>query len=67
MRNALSVDVEDWFQVGAFENVIAKADWDSLDATGGAQHRCGARAVRRERREGHLLHAWLGGEALIRR
>jgi polysaccharide deacetylase family protein (PEP-CTERM system associated) len=30
MLNALSVDVEDWFQVGAFENVIAKADWDDL-------------------------------------
>src|ERR1700709_326695 len=30
MRNALSVDVEDWFQVGAFEKVIDKDDWDSL-------------------------------------
>jgi polysaccharide deacetylase family protein (PEP-CTERM system associated) len=30
VRNALSVDVEDWFQVGAFENVIDRADWDSL-------------------------------------
>ena len=30
MLNALSVDVEDWFQVGAFERVIAKADWDAL-------------------------------------
>ena len=30
MRNALSVDVEDWFQVGAFENVIDRADWDGL-------------------------------------
>lgn len=29
--NALSVDVEDWFQVGAFENVIDPASWDSLD------------------------------------
>jgi polysaccharide deacetylase family protein (PEP-CTERM system associated) len=28
--NGLSVDVEDWFQVGAFENVIERADWDSL-------------------------------------
>lgn len=27
MRNALSVDVEDYFQVGAFEKVIDKADW----------------------------------------
>lgn len=31
MRNALSVDVEDWFQVGAFETVIDRKDWDSLD------------------------------------
>lgn len=27
--NGLSVDVEDYFQVGAFENVIDRADWDS--------------------------------------
>lgn len=27
MRNALSVDVEDWFHVGAFENAIARDDW----------------------------------------
>ena len=31
VRNALSVDVEDWFQVGAFETVIERANWDSLD------------------------------------
>ena len=31
MRHALSVDVEDWFQVGAFEKVIDRADWDSLE------------------------------------
>ena len=30
MLNALSVDVEDWFQVGAFETVIARGDWDAL-------------------------------------
>ncbi len=28
--NALSVDVEDWFQVGAFEGVIDRGDWDRL-------------------------------------
>ena len=28
--NGLSVDVEDWFQVGAFETVIDKRDWPSL-------------------------------------
>jgi polysaccharide deacetylase family protein (PEP-CTERM system associated) len=31
MLNALSVDIEDWFQVGAFENVIARDDWDGLE------------------------------------
>ncbi len=31
MRNALSVDVEDWFQVGAFETVIARDSWDSRE------------------------------------
>ena len=31
MVNGLSVDVEDWFQVGAFEKVIDKADWSALD------------------------------------
>lgn len=28
--NGLSVDVEDWFQVGAFEKVIDRASWDGL-------------------------------------
>jgi polysaccharide deacetylase family protein (PEP-CTERM system associated) len=30
--NGLSVDVEEWFQVGAFEKVIDRADWDSFAA-----------------------------------
>jgi polysaccharide deacetylase family protein (PEP-CTERM system associated) len=30
VKNALSVDVEDWFQVGAFERVIDRSDWDGL-------------------------------------
>ena len=29
--NGLSVDVEDWFQVGAFEGVISRDDWELLD------------------------------------
>ena len=28
--NGLSVDVEDWFQVGAFEDVIERGDWEGL-------------------------------------
>lgn len=30
--NAMSVDVEDWFQVGAFETVIDKAEWPTLQS-----------------------------------
>jgi polysaccharide deacetylase family protein (PEP-CTERM system associated) len=32
MRNGMSVDVEEWFQVGAFERTIAKSDWDGLES-----------------------------------
>jgi polysaccharide deacetylase family protein (PEP-CTERM system associated) len=32
MRNGMSVDVEEWFQVGAFERTIDKSDWDSLES-----------------------------------
>jgi polysaccharide deacetylase family protein (PEP-CTERM system associated) len=32
LRHALSVDIEEWFQVGAFERVIDKGDWDSLES-----------------------------------
>ena len=28
--HAMTVDVEDWFQVGAFETTIDRADWDTL-------------------------------------
>lgn len=31
MINALSVDVEDWFQVTNFEKVIDRTDWDSCE------------------------------------
>jgi polysaccharide deacetylase family protein (PEP-CTERM system associated) len=31
VRNALSVDVEDWFHVGAFERVIKPGDWSGLE------------------------------------
>lgn len=30
MQNALSVDVEDWFHVGAFERTIRREDWAGL-------------------------------------
>jgi polysaccharide deacetylase family protein (PEP-CTERM system associated) len=31
IRNALTVDVEDYFQVGAFERVISRDTWDSFE------------------------------------
>lgn len=31
IRNAMTVDVEDYFQVGAFENDIDRQDWDNLE------------------------------------
>lgn len=41
MINGLSVDVEDWFQVGAFEGVIDRADWHGLEGRVAANtHRC---------------------------
>jgi len=30
--NGLSVDIEDWFQVGAFERTVRRADWDTLQS-----------------------------------
>ena len=32
MRSGLSVDIEDWFQVGAFETSIDRADWDRCES-----------------------------------
>ena len=32
LANALSCDVEDWFQVGAFESTVARESWDGLEA-----------------------------------
>ena len=31
MQNGLSVDVEDWFQVGAFERTINRDEWNGLE------------------------------------
>ena len=34
MLNAFSVDVEDYFQVVAFEKTIRRADWDGFEPHG---------------------------------
>ena len=64
MLNAFSVDVEDYFQVNAFERAIPRDSWGSLRAAGGAQHPAPARPLRRARSARHLLHPRLGGRAL---
>lgn len=30
--NAFSVDIEEWFQVGAFENTLKRSDWQTLES-----------------------------------
>ena len=32
LANALSVDIEEWFQVGAFETVLRREDWPTLES-----------------------------------
>ncbi len=32
LANALSVDIEEWFQVGAFETVLTRDDWPALES-----------------------------------
>ncbi|MEP6657158.1 MAG: polysaccharide deacetylase family protein, partial [Betaproteobacteria bacterium] len=31
IRNAFSIDVEDYFQVSAFASCIARSEWDAMD------------------------------------
>jgi hypothetical protein len=56
--NGLSVDVEDWFQVGAFEGVIERDNWASLtDRVERNVHQI------LDRSQSDLLRARLGGPA----
>lgn len=32
ISHIFSVDVEEWYQVGAFENTLARADWDTFES-----------------------------------
>ena len=34
MINALTVDVEEYFQVSAFEDAIGREEWESIDPAG---------------------------------
>ena len=62
--NALTIDVEDYFQVSAFAPHIRRSDWDSMRVPRRAQHRPHSRAARRRERERDILHAGLDRRAL---
>jgi hypothetical protein len=64
MRNAMSIDVEDYFQVSAFAPHIRRDEWDSDALPGRAQHRRHPRPARRIEFQSHLLHARLDRRAL---
>ena len=38
IRNAMTVDVEDYFQVQAFAHCIDRKDWDAFPAPGRSEH-----------------------------
>ena len=41
--NAMTVDVEDYFQVSAFDGVVPRAEWDRLESRVVREHRAAAR------------------------
>ena len=58
-RNALTVDVEEYFQVAAFEQTIQRDQWVNLESRVRIQHRAGPRSLRHPRLQGHLLRSRL--------
>ncbi len=62
--NAMTVDVEDYFQVSVFEGVVPRERWASMESRVQANTERLLEPVRRVRREGHVLRARLGGGAL---
>ncbi len=66
----MTVDVEDYFHVSAFDNVVSRAGWDALREPRVAQHRSPARGLRPRGRAQHVLRAgWVADRfpALVRR
>ncbi len=66
LTNAMTVDVEDYFQVQAFAGCVGRSDWDGFPGRVEAQHQPHPGHVRRRRGEGHVLHAGLGGAPVSR-
>ena len=64
MLNAFSVDVEDYFQVGAFEDAIPRDTWGKFEPRVEQNTRRLLDLCARPRRQGDVLHAGLGRRAL---
>ena len=64
ITNALTIDVEDYFQVSAFAPYIRRGDWDARECRVERNVDRILAAAGRARHAGHLLHARLGGRAL---
>ena len=61
--NAMTVDVEEHFQVAAFEDRIRRDAWEQPSLPRRAEYGPRARCLRRARRSCDFLHARLGGRA----
>ncbi len=66
IRNAMTCDVEDYFQVSAFAPYIDRDSWPTRECRVEAQYRTHPGAVRARRRARDLLHAGLDRRALSR-
>ena len=66
IRNAMTVDVEDYFQVQAFAHCIDRKDWDAFPRRVDLNTNRILDHFRRPWREGDVLHPGVGGGAVSR-
>ncbi len=64
IRNAMTVDVEDYFQVQAFANCVDRSDWDAFPLRVDRNANRVLDLFDAGRGEGDVLHPGLGGAAL---
>ena len=64
IRNAMTIDVEDYFQVSAFAPLHRPRQLARARMPGRSEHRAHPRHARRRRRQGHLLHPGLDRRTL---
>ena len=62
MLNALTVDVEDYYQVSGFERHVPHSQWDRYESRVVQNTAAPIATLRRATSSGHLLHSRLGRE-----